>query len=230
QALVERAQVQDGGRQAELFGREDLRRDQAEHGARAASIGEHVRAEARERLDLVREIRVVALGELLPVLLRNDRRQQLHDLIARQRRRRRIERHHVAVLPDDWRRADAEMEVGRPDRHHRLEEPIDRVLAHAGGSSVSATMCAAFTRSVPSSVSTYRNGSGWRVQSLRRSRPSGRYTRTTPRMRRPSERRSQTSRRLATVYPGSRAASLSASATVITWARLYSTVRAPSAV
>jgi hypothetical protein len=151
--LVERAQVEDVLREIELFRGEDLRRDDAEHGARPAAVGEHVGAEPREVLDLVREVGVVPLGELLPVLLRHDGREELDDLVAGQRPCGGIERRHVAVLAHDRGRADAEVQIGRAGFHHRLEQLIDRVRTHARGSSVTATMWAAFTRRVPSSVS-----------------------------------------------------------------------------
>ena len=59
QPLVQLAQLQDVRRQAELLGGQDLRRDDAEHRARALAIGEDVRAEPRQAGDLVGEVGVV---------------------------------------------------------------------------------------------------------------------------------------------------------------------------
>ena len=64
EALGQLAEVEDVRRQAELLGGEDLRRDDAEDGAGALAVHEHVGAEARQPGDLVGEVGVVARLEL----------------------------------------------------------------------------------------------------------------------------------------------------------------------
>ena len=53
QPLGQRAELQDVRRQVELLGRQDGRRDDAEHGAHALAVGKDVGAEPGEPLDLV---------------------------------------------------------------------------------------------------------------------------------------------------------------------------------
>ena len=83
QPLVQFAQLQDVGRESELLGGQDLRRDDTKHRAGSAAIGEHVRSEARQLRNLVGEVGVVPLGVFLPVLLRHDRRQERRQVVAR---------------------------------------------------------------------------------------------------------------------------------------------------
>ena len=79
QPLVQLAELQDVRRQPELLGGQDLRRDDAEDRAGPLRSAKTFDAEAREPGDLVGEVGVVPIGELLAVLLRHDRRQQLDD-------------------------------------------------------------------------------------------------------------------------------------------------------
>ena len=150
QPLVQFAQLQDVGRQTELLGGQDLRRDDTKHRTRPAAICEHVRSEAGQLRNLVGEVGVVPIGVLLPVFLRHDRRQERHQVVPAQHRRLRVERLHVSVLADHRRRADAEMQVRRARIAHGPEHLIDRRSAHVVPSEIS-TMWALLTMIVWSS-------------------------------------------------------------------------------
>ncbi len=135
QALVERAQLQDGGREAELLGRQNLLRDDAENRARALAIGKGIGAEAREAGDLVGEIGIVPLAEFLAVRLGHDRREQGRQIVLCQRRSCRVDRLDAAVLTNDRRRAHAQVKVGCAGGDHGVKECVDqmRSVAHDSG-------------------------------------------------------------------------------------------------
>ena len=126
QALVQLAQVQDERRQPELLGGEDLRRDDAEHRAPPLAIGEDVCPEARQPRNFVREVGIVMLLELRPVVRRHDGIEQAPHDVVRQHRNRFVEPDHAAVLADERRRADGEMQIRRTGGTHRVEQSIDR--------------------------------------------------------------------------------------------------------
>ena len=147
--FLQLAQVQDGRRQSELFRRQDLRRDHAEDRPGSLAIDEGVRAEPREILDFVREVRVVPLAEFLAVRFRHDRREEPAEVLRSEHGRCGIERLDAPVLADERRGADAQVEVGRACRHHPVKQLIDCVrLAHGSGTSLTSTMCAALTISM----------------------------------------------------------------------------------
>ncbi len=154
--LVQGAQLQDERRQAQLFGGEDGRGYDPEHRSGTLAIGKDVRAEPGEALNLVGEVRIVALGELLAVHLRHDRPEELHDLGCGQRPGRRIERLHVAVLAYQRRGPHAQVQIRRARGAHRVEQSIDRrSLAHGSETSCTSMMCVMLTMNVASAVSTY---------------------------------------------------------------------------
>ena len=148
--LLQAAQLQNRGGEAELFGGEDLRRNHAEDGAAPLAVHEQVRAEARETGDLVGEVGVVPLLELLPVLVGDDRFEQRQHRLRRQRRRYRIERLDRSVLPDERRHAAGEVQIGSPDRAHGAEQRVDRVHEPI---SLRLTMWARLTTNVPAALS-----------------------------------------------------------------------------
>ena len=174
--LRQPAQRHDRGRQAELLGGEDLARNHAEHGARPLAIQEDVGAEAREPLDFIGEVGVVDGRELRPVLLRHDLLEQRRRGLRRERHGRRVERLHVAVLPDERRHADRDVQVGCACGDHLPEQIVDCVRGPGHGHCISlnSTTCSMFTMNVSDPDSTYRNISGVRAKSLSRSRPAGR--------------------------------------------------------
>ena len=104
------ADLQQFPRQRHVLGRHDLARDRAEHAARALPVAEQVAAEARDAGYLVREVGVVALGELLPVAGGRDRQEEAFRVARRQRAASR-HRLDLAVHAQHRRRPGAEVEV-----------------------------------------------------------------------------------------------------------------------
>ena len=100
-----------------------LRRDDAEHRAAALAIGEDVRAEAREALDLVGEVGVVPLGKLLPVGRRHDRDRaaaaRYSSVSAGMSGSSGCMRPSLRTSGGD---ADAQVQVGRAGLAHRVEQ------------------------------------------------------------------------------------------------------------
>ena len=117
------------------------------------AIREHVRAEARQLGNLVREVGVVPGVELRAVLLRHDRLQQRAEIADGQRRGRRIERLQPAVFANDRRRTDRQVQVGRAGGGHRVKEGVDRRSAHGFDTSLTSITWAMLTSSVVSPVS-----------------------------------------------------------------------------
>ena len=102
----------------------------------------------------VGEVRIVPGVELRAVLLRHDRLQQGAEIADGERRGGRIERLQPAVLADDRRRIDRQMEVGRAGGGHRVEEGVDRRRsAHGFGTSLISITWAMLTSRVVSPVS-----------------------------------------------------------------------------
>ena len=65
QPLVQPAKIENRGRQAQRLGGQDVARNHAEEGAATFAVHEDVGAESSQVEDVVREIRVVALGEIV---------------------------------------------------------------------------------------------------------------------------------------------------------------------
>src|SRR5690606_29777663 len=102
------------------------------------------------------------------------RREQLRKHRLGQRPDRRVERLHPAVLANERRTADTEMQIRGAGGGHGVKQLVDeRRGTHGAGDSEISTMWAVLTRTVAERASTYRNTSGSRAQSLTRSCPSG---------------------------------------------------------
>src|SRR5690606_19684579 len=97
-------------RRGEVVEREYLRRNRAEHGARAAVLVERVDAEARQAGDLEREVDLEEFLVVAPRLVRHDVvDQRVHLLVVE---RGNVDATDVAVDPDHRRQAGREVQVG----------------------------------------------------------------------------------------------------------------------
>ena len=133
QPLVQVAQVEHRRREAELLGRQDLRRDDAEDGAGSLAIEEQVGAEAGESLDLVGEVGVVAARELVLVRLRNDGIEERDHFRRRDRPGVGLERLDLAVLADERRHVRRQVEVGCLRIDHQPGTAVDGRGAERNG-------------------------------------------------------------------------------------------------
>ena len=108
------------GREAQLFEREDLVGDQAEHGAHGAPLEEDVDAEAGEAGDRVREIDLALDLETLLLLRRQDAIEELLGLLTGERRAV-LEDAQLAAHADERRRTRGDVQVRRAQGLHAPE-------------------------------------------------------------------------------------------------------------
>ena len=120
-------------RQPELFGGQDLRRDDAKDRADPVPILEHVGAEAREAGDLVGEVGVVTRFEFRLVDRRHDLAEQPCDHLGRERPGGLVQRAHLAVLAHERRHRRAQVQVGGLQLAHPAEHRVDRRLRRITG-------------------------------------------------------------------------------------------------
>ena len=110
----------------ELFGRENVCRDDAEDRARSAAIHERVAAESGRPDQLVREVRIVPLVKLTLVDRRQNRHQQREEALRRERRGALRECLHPSVFSDRRRRPDRQVQIRRFQLAHCAKQCIDR--------------------------------------------------------------------------------------------------------
>ena len=106
-----------------LLDRHDGRGDLTEHGKRAVAVARRVDAESRHAIELVGVVGIVVLLVLEPVPLRHDRTDHAEHLLVGQGRA--VLPHHLAVISQDGRLRDAEMQIGRALLHHEAQEIVD---------------------------------------------------------------------------------------------------------
>jgi len=124
QALRYMAEPQHGIGYAELLGCQDVRRNDAQHGARTLAIGEDVDPEAGQPGDLVGEIGIVGTKVGFPVLLRHDRFKHLARLLRTQLGAVRNS-HHVPMLANHRGLTSRQMQVARFDLDEVLQVCVD---------------------------------------------------------------------------------------------------------
>ena len=113
-------------RQPEILERLQLGGDHAEGRAEALALEIDVDAEAREARDRVRDVDLAVDLQVLLLLGREDAVEQPLGVVSGEAREL-VQPLEAAVQADDRVRSDRDVQVGRAESDHRLEQVVDRV-------------------------------------------------------------------------------------------------------
>ena len=123
ESLVQLGELFHDRRQAQLFGREDLRGNLAEDRGNAVLLVEEVGAETGHAGNFVAEVDVAGFFEDLDLVLRRDLVEHRLERVVLQRRV--TDSLHFAANAHDGLRARSQVQVRGPDLHHEVEKRVN---------------------------------------------------------------------------------------------------------